>query len=163
MEVLMGKSTINGPFSMAMLNYQRVYLVDVNPNLVRLESGHVFTHRGIRRACLVWRLEEGRYLLKKTQQRWHIFWGWQNRCMFKTTISYMDGNGMNPIAIAASMSDESPVAGILRLKWWLNCDHSYLGYSRRHGPSYKSLSDCWNLIEVQLVSDFIPINSPESL
>jgi hypothetical protein len=25
MEVLMGKSTINGPFSMAMLNNQRVY------------------------------------------------------------------------------------------------------------------------------------------
>ena len=28
----------------------------------------------------------------------------------------MDGNGMNPPAIPASMSDESPVAGILRLK-----------------------------------------------
>ena len=27
MEVLMGTSSINGPFSMAMSNYQRVYLV----------------------------------------------------------------------------------------------------------------------------------------
>ena len=28
MEVLMGKSSINGPFSMAMLNNQRIYVID---------------------------------------------------------------------------------------------------------------------------------------
>jgi hypothetical protein len=35
MEVLMGKSTINGPFSMAMLNNQRVFMVYV------IENGHL--------------------------------------------------------------------------------------------------------------------------
>jgi hypothetical protein len=29
MEVLMGKSSINGPFSMAMLNHQRVYDIHI--------------------------------------------------------------------------------------------------------------------------------------
>jgi hypothetical protein len=32
MEVLMGKSSINGPFSMAMLNNQRVYIAKIIAN-----------------------------------------------------------------------------------------------------------------------------------
>jgi hypothetical protein len=44
MEVLMGKSSINGPFSMAMLNNQRVHLWDgsqtnENIDMVRMDHG----------------------------------------------------------------------------------------------------------------------------
>ena len=37
MEVLLGKSSVNGPFSIAMLNYQRV-----TPNPVRIDPGFMF-------------------------------------------------------------------------------------------------------------------------
>ena len=47
----MGKSSINGPFSMAMLNNQRVIIQCLQMMLAALVKRHVAVSRGVSNAC----------------------------------------------------------------------------------------------------------------